>query len=104
MATCIIAGRPREVASLAREAFSRNGIRKEDDLVVKRTPKVLVGACLAVLVLAVATLAAMPLIASTVTGERVGAILSSMPALAELPLIVGTEIKGSKSRAPGTPR
>ena len=71
---------------------------------MKPTLKVLVGACLVVLLLAGATtLATLPLIASTVAGERVSAMLSSLPALAKLPLIVGTE-KGSRSRAPGTPR
>jgi hypothetical protein len=102
-----MAGRPpevaSEVASLAREGFSRNGSRREDELVVKRTLMVLVGACLAVVLLAGATLAALPLIASTGAGERVGTTLSSLPALAELPSS-SAPIKRSRSRAPGPPR
>ena len=68
---------------------------------MKPTLKVLAGACLAVLLLAGATLVALPFIASTGAGERVGATLSSVPALAELPLIVGTDkgeqIKGTRN-------
>jgi hypothetical protein len=64
---------------------------------VKRTLKVVVGACLAVFLLAGAALAAVPLLASTDAGERLGAMFSSVPAVAELPLIVGTE-KGEQIR------
>jgi Ca2+-binding RTX toxin-like protein len=58
---------------------------------VNRTLRVLVLACLAVTLLAGSALAALPLLASTEAGGRVGAMLSSVPILADLPLIVGTD-------------